>query len=1662
MKTKSRRFLMSTIAKICRNVWVISVLCCFMAFVSFVQPAYCAGISRIITNDNGDIVTVQLTGAGSMSVTLVNTNQGPVNQVLLQNTDGTSALTIKVKKSATGNGVVNVNSIVGNGSLKSLSAKQANIVGSGISFGGSVGKVTIGNLADSAVAITGSGVGAGGLALGSLSCGVISNSQIQVNGSVGKVSASQMTDSLLWVGFTPSISMNPMAGGTFGTSNKIISVSLKGVKGSTAAAFVNSTIAAQSIGTLALGSVTTNNSGVVFGVLTDTGIRSASVKLPKFKWNANGRITQGLGDFQVRRLAEVIVTAQTRVLTAADLVGSTLTSNQCVFSNTAPSLQGVQPGDVLVCGVGNGFLLKVLSVTPQGGTLVLQTVLATLTDVIAKGAFDQKATFVPSQLIYLAPGVTVSTNNPATLRPSTAMAAGPMAAHGQFTFAYNFDNVALAPNVTLSGSADLTVAPDVSVQIGFPFDLQAFSASVTADMNADLDLFIGASLSAEKEILLAQYAGTPFVIMAGPVPIVIVPMLELYGGASVQADAGIEFGADITGSYTAGAAWQKGTGWNNLGANSLSFSTTLGQPSVGGNMRAYLQPHVKLAFYGVSGPDISAEPGVTLAGNLNVPKKQFCWSLTGDVDAGIRIEFLTIGNFDLSYQADLFSYTHQFAGTCYSVSSGSAPTVTTGAASSITSVSATLNGTANPNGLPTMAHFEWGTTASYGNSTSAQSLGSGTSSASVNAAISGLSPNTTYHFRLVASNSAGTTQGSDRTFTTTSNPTPPTVTTLVASAVGTTTATLNGSVNPHGLTTTDHFEWGLTTSYGNTTPNQSAGSGTGTVSMNAGISGLAPGTTYHFRAIGSNSAGTAYGADLTFTTGSSGGAPTVTTGAATSVTTNSATLNGTVNANGLATTVWFEWGTTTNYGNATVAQAVGSSTSTVAINTGLTGLSTNTTYHFRAVAANGEGTSAGEDHSFTTSIGVIGVWTRTGTMTHGGRQWHVATLLGNGKVLVAGGMVQSSVLSSAELYDPATGIWAGTGALNTARDVPTSILLPNGQVLVAGGYGVGVALSGAELYDPGSGNWIVTGMMNSARAGHTATLLANGLVLVAGGYNGAWLSSAELYNPTTGQWTSSGSLNTTRDYHTATLLPSGKVLVAGGYDNNPNGTLSSAELFDPATGIWTTTGSLNQARGNHTATLLSNGKVLVAGGSNQTNSLASAELYDPATEQWTMTSIMSYARVYHTATLLSDGKVLVAGGPGYNPGSSSELYDPSSETWSMTGGLNTPRSTHTATLLPNGQVLAAGGVDNTGFVLSGSEIFHWMGLSGGVAAVAGGWEHTIALKSDGTVWTWGDNNNGELGDGTTTDRHTPAQVGGLTGVVAVAGEARSTTALKSDGTVWAWGLNEFGELGNGTTIDWHTPVQVGGWLTNIVAIAGGVEHTIALKSDGTVWTWGENGQGELGDGTRTNRYTPVQVVGLRDVIGIAGGGQFTAALKSDGTVWTWGDNGYGTLGDGTGVTRFTPVQVAGLTGVIAIACGEYHMLALKSDGTVWAWGQNHEGQLGDGTTMNRWAPVQVVGLTSVIGIAGGVVHTIALKSDGTVWTWGDNGYGQLGDGTTTTRYTPVQVGGLTGVIAVGSGGWDTIALKPGGTVWIWGYNDSGQLGDGTTTDRHIPVQVTFP
>jgi hypothetical protein len=359
-------------------------------------------------------------------------------------------------------------------------------------------------------------------------------------------------------------------------------------------------------------------------------------------------------------------------------------------------------------------------------------------------------------------------------------------------------------------------------------------------------------------------------------------------------------------------------------------------------------------------------------------------------------------------------------------------------------------------------------------------------------------------------------------------------------------------------------------------------------------------------------------------------------------------------------------------GTGAVDKGIGSVSSGTAVSTGA--LSVTTTYTLTVT------NPAGDTATAQVTVKVVG-FVATGSM-HAARVYHTATLLANGKVLIAGGYDGSTSLAGADLYDPATGLFSATGNLVVARNSHTATLLANGKVLIAGGTGSDYLVS-AELYDPATGSFTATNSMSTPRASHTATLLPTGKVLIAGGTGSDLLASAELYDPVAGSFTVTGSMAAARDDHSAILLANGLVLIAAGG-------LTDAELYDPSSGLFSATGSMNAPRAYATATLTGSGTVVFTGGLGAALSpVATAEIYDPLNKNFsTVVSVMTSARDLHTATLLLDGKILVAGGEGL---SSADLYDPGSQIFTATASMTTTRQSHTATLLVSGAVLIAGG-----------------------------------------------------------------------------------------------------------------------------------------------------------------------------------------------------------------------------------------------------------------------------------------------------------------------------------------------------------------------------------
>ncbi|MCL2680325.1 MAG: hypothetical protein FWF11_02455, partial [Coriobacteriia bacterium] len=366
-------------------------------------------------------------------------------------------------------------------------------------------------------------------------------------------------------------------------------------------------------------------------------------------------------------------------------------------------------------------------------------------------------------------------------------------------------------------------------------------------------------------------------------------------------------------------------------------------------------------------------------------------------------------------------------------------------------------------------------------------------------------------------------------------------------------------------------------------------------------------------------------------------------------------------------------------------------------------------------------------------------------------------------------------------------------------------------------------------------------------------------------------------------------------------------------------------------------------------------------------------------------------------------------------------------------------------------------------------------LSGGIApfstldirpeatSFSAGGTHSLAIRTDGTLWSWGQNNNGKTGLGATLGNQAmPAQVGTDTDWTMVNAGHEHSLAIRSDGTLWAWGLNQHGRTGLGTTTGSQaTPVQVG-TDTDWTVVSAGMDHSLAAKSDGTLWAWGSNSSGRTGLGTTSdNQLAPAQVGTATNWSAVTAGGNHSVALQSDGTLWSWGANTSGQTGLGIAFgNQLTPAQVGTATNCTQVSAAANHALAVRSDGTLWAWGSNGNGRTGLGTTTgSQTTPAQVGTATNWTLVSAGNGHSHAIRADGTLWAWGWNGNGRTGlDTDIGEQDTPAQVGSYTDWILVdaASSGHHSLGIRRSGDLWSWGQNNFLQLGLNDYTERLIP------
>jgi alpha-tubulin suppressor-like RCC1 family protein len=352
-----------------------------------------------------------------------------------------------------------------------------------------------------------------------------------------------------------------------------------------------------------------------------------------------------------------------------------------------------------------------------------------------------------------------------------------------------------------------------------------------------------------------------------------------------------------------------------------------------------------------------------------------------------------------------------------------------------------------------------------------------------------------------------------------------------------------------------------------------------------------------------------------------------------------------------------------------------------------------------------------------------------------------------------------------------------------------------------------------------------------------------------------------------------------------------------------------------------------------------------------------------------------------------------------------------------------------------------------------AQTFNLTTRDGGVTWYA--YEEVNADPQTFSLFSWGLNSSGQLGQNNETRYSSPVQIPGLTWS-SISGGGTHSLATKTDGTLWSWGSNGSGQLGQNNQTVYSSPVQISG--TTWSSISTGNFHSLAIKTDGTLWSWGSNAQGQLGQNNTTYRSSPVQIPGTT-WNSITSGRRHSLATKTDGTLWSWGYNYFGQLGQNNrGFTnRSSPTQIPGTTWS-SISCGDIHSLATKTDGTLWAWGHNTQGALGQNNTTEYSSPVQIPGTTwsSISGGRSGQ-NSLATKTDGTLWAWGQNQFGQLGQSNRTYYSSPIQIPGTN---------WSSISLnrhslatKTDGTLWSWGYNSSGQLGQNNRTYYSSPVQI---
>ena len=1031
-----------------------------------------------------------------------------------------------------------------------------------------------------------------------------------------------------------------------------------------------------------------------------------------------------------------------------------------------------------------------------------------------------------------------------------------------------------------------------------------------------------------------------------------------------------------------------------------------------------------------------------------------------------------------------------------SVTISSPPTVSTRAASNIADVSATLNATVNAQNLATTMYFDYGLSTSYGQSTDKRDLPATATVASIAIPVVGLKCGQTYHYRAMATNPSGSVDGGDLSFTTRPCPVQPLPSLGPVSYVtGQTQATLRAEVNPNGIATTVRADYGLTTSYGKTTPLTSAGSGSVAVVASIALPNLSCGSTYHYRIVATNTTGTTTGTDQTLTTSACtalgvsaitptnvgvtsatvsaklsiadqraevyfevsapGKAPVLTsklaynagavpgtvsqfvsglqcgttyavqlvavagtsnlpsapqtfttlacpaasavvlTGGATVITAHSATLNGEVDADGFPTNTHFEFGTSTSYGSSTPSVTQASATLPRAVLWEINDLKCGTTYDYRLVVVRDEGGTAAK--------------------VYPGPNQSFATTACPALALVA-----------------ATVEWTGTDAARIAANL--------------------VGVTGPTDF---SAEYGTTAQFGSQTPILGTKPIADGTVYAV--LNNLTCDTLYYYrlNAVIGTTTASSPQGT---FKTNACVPPPTITVLAATDVGEDVATLHAEVvtnkvntsvrFEYVADIGT--------QWNPTAS-----QVILAATSKQATQASLANLACGTTYRFRAIAANAVGNATSAELNFATTACLTPGGVPVDLGFTQ-----------VAAGANFSLAIRADQLVASFGNNAVGQLGSPSGIPQGvvPNISDSNGLLMGAVAVATGGHHSLVLLADGTVTAWGDNQNGQLGDNSTGSRASPSLVqnsssGAFGGAISIAAGENHSLAVVESGLVYAWGYNMNGQLGLGTSHEQQSASFVSS-LTGALSVAAGANHSLALLSNGTVMAWGANENGQLGDGTNTPRNKPVAVTLLSDISAVFAGGNQSFALSKSGVVYAWGSNASGQLGVGSTLPTSSPSIVKGLggvgtlTGIQTIAAGSAHTLALATTGEVYAWGDNARGQLGTGATNSSNIPVPVLDgssarLKNIVAIASGGKHSIAINQKGEVWAWGDNTEFQLTSNSVDMSALPLQVqllpqtGGARILLDVA-----TVALAEGKTADI-------MVNLASQPDHDIVVQVAI-